>query len=61
MSIATYKKFKSKNGVQEDIRGENMGLNKGYLTAGRTAESDECLTPRYVIKPIIKYLQAKRI
>lgn len=36
-----------------------MGLNKGYLTAGRTAESDECLTPRYVIKPIIKYLQAK--
>ena len=31
-----------------------MGLNKGYLTAGRTAESDEYLTPRYVVEPIIK-------
>ena len=36
-----------------------MGLNKGYLTAGRTAESDECLTPRYVVEPIIKYLKNK--
>lgn len=36
-----------------------MGLNIGYLTAGRTAESDECLTPRYVVEPIIKYLKAK--
>lgn len=36
-----------------------MGLNKGYLTAGRTAESDEYLTPRYVVEPIIKYLKNK--
>ena len=36
-----------------------MGLNIGYLTAGRTSESDECLTPRYAVLPIIKYLKAK--
>lgn len=36
-----------------------MGINKGYLTSGRTKESDECLTPRYVVEPIIKYLKAK--
>lgn len=36
-----------------------MGINKGYLTAGRTAESDECLTPRYVVEPIIKHLKQK--
>lgn len=36
-----------------------MPLNKAYLKSGRTAESDECLTPRYVIKPIIKYLKNK--
>lgn len=37
-----------------------MPLNIGYLTAGRTPESDECLTPRYVVEPIIKYLKAKK-
>ena len=36
-----------------------MPINKGYLTSGRNAESDECLTPRYVVEPIIKYLKAK--
>lgn len=37
-----------------------MGLNKAYLQSGRTKESDECLTPRYVVEPIIKYLKAKK-
>lgn len=36
-----------------------MSLNKGYLTAGRDAKSDECLTPRYAVEPIVKYLKAK--
>ena len=36
-----------------------MGMNKGYLTAGRGFESDECLTPRYGVTPIIKYLKHK--
>src|SRR5574344_1585494 len=36
-----------------------MGINKGYLTCGRDKESDECLTPRYVVAPIIKYLKAR--
>lgn len=34
-------------------------INKGYLFAKRTVESDECYTPKYAIKPIIKYLKAK--
>ena len=33
-------------------------LNKGYLTSGRTKESDECLTPRYAVQPIIKYIKS---
>lgn len=37
-----------------------MPINKGYLTSGRTAESDECLTPRYVVEPIIKYILKKK-
>lgn len=36
-----------------------MGMNTGYLTAGRGPESDECLTPRYAVLPIVKYLKAK--
>lgn len=35
------------------------GLNVGYLTANRDAESDECLTPRYAVLPIVKYLKIK--
>lgn len=34
-----------------------MAINKAYLNSGRTKESDECLTPRYVIEPILKYLK----
>lgn len=34
-------------------------MNEAYLKSGRTKESDECLTPRYVVYPIIKYLKAK--
>ena len=37
-----------------------MAINKGYLTSGRTKESDECLTPKYVVEPIIKYLKFNR-
>ena len=32
-------------------------MNVGYLTAGRGPESDECLTPRYAVTPIIKHLK----
>lgn len=35
------------------------GMNIGYLTANRDAESDEYLTPRYAVLPIIKYLKMK--
>ena len=34
-----------------------MGMNTGYLTAGRGKESDECLTPRYGVLPIVKHLR----
>ena len=33
--------------------------NEMYLKAGRNSESDECLTPRYAIEPIVKYLKQK--
>ena len=33
--------------------------NNQYLNAGRNEESDECLTPRYAVEPIVKYLKAK--
>ena len=36
-----------------------MPMNVGYLTAGRTEESDEWLTPRYAVEPLVKYLKAK--
>jgi len=34
-------------------------MNKGYLTSGRTKESDECLTPEYAVIPLIKHLRRK--
>lgn len=36
-----------------------MPINKAYLKSGRTKASDEVLTPRYVVEPIIKFLKAK--
>lgn len=33
-----------------------MPINKGYLTANRTAEGDELFTPRYAVKPIEEYI-----
>ena len=33
-----------------------MGLNVGYLTCDRSEKGDECYTPFYAVKPIIKYL-----
>ena len=33
--------------------------NNAYLKSGRNEGSDGCLTPRYVIEPILKYLKAK--
>lgn len=35
-----------------------MALNTGYLTASSSPESDECLTPRYGVLPIVKHLIA---
>lgn len=32
-----------------------MAINKGYLTARRTPESDNCFTPFYAVEPLIKY------
>lgn len=34
-----------------------MGLNIGYLTCGRTTESDNCYTPYYAVVPLIKYIE----
>ena len=34
-----------------------MALNKGYLTAKTDKASDEVYTPKYAIKPLIKYIQ----
>lgn len=31
--------------------------NNAYINSGRNKESDECLTPRYAVEPIIKYLK----
>ena len=33
-----------------------MGMNVGYLTAGRGSESDECMTPFYACEPLLKYI-----
>ena len=33
-----------------------MGMNIGYLTAGRGTESDECMTPFYACEPLLKYI-----
>lgn len=37
-----------------------MGINKGYLTAATTRESDEVYTPMYAVTPIIKHLKNKK-
>ena len=34
-----------------------MGLNIGYLTCGTDAASDEPITPRYAVEPLIKYVK----
>lgn len=34
--------------------------NTGYMTSDRTEGGDECLTPRYGVMPIVKYLKQKR-
>ncbi|MCL2369681.1 MAG: tRNA (adenine-N(6)-)-methyltransferase [Firmicutes bacterium] len=31
-------------------------MNKGYLTCGRGADSDEVYTPFYAVEPIVKYI-----
>lgn len=36
-----------------------MAQNKGYLTAGNSRSSDETLTLKYAVKPIVKYLKEK--
>ena len=33
-----------------------MATNTGYLTAERTAESNEMYTPYYAVDPILKYI-----
>lgn len=33
-----------------------MGMNVGYLTAGRGPESDECMTGYYAVSPLLKYI-----
>ena len=38
-----------------------MALNKGYLTAKTDKASDEVYTPKYAVKPILKYLNQKDI
>lgn len=36
-----------------------MPLNKGYLTAKQTPESDNCLTPYYAVDPLLEFLTDK--
>lgn len=36
-----------------------MAQNKGYLTAGNNRSSDETLTLKYAVEPIVKYLKEK--
>ena len=36
-----------------------MAQNKGYLTAGNNRSSDETLTLKYAVEPIVKYLKKK--
>lgn len=36
-------------------------LNKGYLEAKRTPESDLVFTPAYAVKPLLKYLKSNSI
>ena len=31
-------------------------INKGYLCAKRTSDSDECLTPLYAVKPLLSMI-----
>lgn len=39
-----------------------MGLNVGYLTSNRTSDGDECYTPYYAVKPLLKYIpKSKKI
>lgn len=33
-----------------------MAMNKGYLTCGRTKESDECMTPFYAVEPLLEFV-----
>lgn len=34
-------------------------MNNAYLQSSQTSASDECLTPRYAVLPIIKYLKQR--
>ena len=36
-----------------------MPLNKGYLTANRTASGDEMYTPHYAVDPLLEFLTDK--
>tara|TARA_R110000851_G_scaffold99923_3_gene215270 strand:- start:699 stop:1298 length:600 start_codon:yes stop_codon:yes gene_type:complete len=36
-----------------------MGKNNAYLKSSSSPKSDECLTPRYGVLPIVKHLKAK--
>jgi hypothetical protein len=33
-----------------------MAQNKGYLTAKKNKESDECYTPNYAVLPILEHI-----
>ena len=36
-------------------------INKGYLTAKTNKESDEVFTPKYAVRPILKYIKDKKL
>jgi hypothetical protein len=40
---------------------KNLALNKAYLTAGRTASSDEVFTPFYAVEPLMKYIPKDKV
>lgn len=33
-----------------------MAINKGFLTANRTADGDECYTPFYAVEPLLEFV-----
>lgn len=38
-----------------------MAINKGFLTADRTADGDECYTPFYAVDPLLEFVDKDKV